>query len=181
MKEENIIQYLIFTSNQKSACLEVSNCKSSIIYNGIRFYCEKPFVDKLSVTKLNDNKVLPNNEYIVDNLSSVFLSTTVRHRKCAYFRSIDLYCVIISLAMQSPIFMEFYKIQGIGKILFSIQDQDPFPTSLKSQQQIVHENMGSINIAFEILNKKQLKCGAIELCIAKCIEIFNESTSTSNS
>ena len=28
MKEENIIQYLIFPSNQKSACLEVSNCKS---------------------------------------------------------------------------------------------------------------------------------------------------------
>ena len=27
MKQENIIQYFIFTSNQKSACLEVSNCK----------------------------------------------------------------------------------------------------------------------------------------------------------
>ena len=26
-KDENIIQYFIFTSNQKSACLEVSNCK----------------------------------------------------------------------------------------------------------------------------------------------------------
>ena len=27
MKEENIIQYLIFPSNQKSACLEVFICK----------------------------------------------------------------------------------------------------------------------------------------------------------
>ncbi len=31
-KEENIIQYFIFTSNQKSACLEVSNCYIFIVF-----------------------------------------------------------------------------------------------------------------------------------------------------
>ena len=149
--------------------------KSSIIYKGVRFYCEKPSLETIARLANIDDTVLlePNkDEYMVNNFIDSLMSSAVRHRECAYFRSIDLYCVIISLAMQSPIFMYFYKDKGISAALFSTGDPLAKPPNINQ------EELGSINTAFTILNKKQLKCGAIESCISKCNVDFIKLVST---
>ena len=210
--------------------------KSSIIYNHIRFYCKKPVLEKFSgLASIGDTFLLSKEhnkyEYIVDNLIDSLMSNALRHHPCPYFRSIDLYCVIISLAMQSPIFMYFYNRYDIGKLLFteidplsllstellankklvndvmhiatlqpyandsnlkdviksiqenkstfSIHSKDPVIGPVITnlifeciKNQIGLEAAASINIAFTKLNKKQLKCSAIESCIDKCIELF---------
>jgi hypothetical protein len=205
--------------------------KSSIIYEGIRFYCDA-FGSSLITTHTSarDEKLNENNEYSLDygTLSiKVSMPIDLRHLPCPYFRSIDLYCVIISLAIQSPIFMNFYMRYDIGKLLFAGKDplsllsvellanktllkhaMDKYPNSanfnaaIESIQQnklmfSIHaqnpaigpyiiniameciklyfgsDKVASINTAFKILNKNKLNCLAIELCIDKCIKIFN--------
>jgi hypothetical protein len=146
--------------------------KSSIIYEGIRFYCHG-FGSSMIVTKTSarDKELDKNNEYLRDYgmLIKASMPVAMRHLACPYFRSIDLYCVIISLAVQSKIFMDFYTRYNIGNLLFS--DTNP----LTSLTQIESEKSASINTAFEILNNNKLNCGAIELCITKCIEIFGQT------
>ena len=209
--------------------------KSSIIYEGIRFYCDA-FGSSLITTHTSarDEKLNENNEYLLDygTLSiKVSMPIDLWHLPCPYFRSIDLYCVIISLAIQSPIFMNFYMRYDIGNLLFA--DKDPlsllssellaktlpkdvmdkytqqsysanFNAVIESIQQnkskfsdyvhtpdigpyiiniameciklhFVSTEVASINTAFKILNKNTLNCRAIELCIDKCIKIFNDT------
>jgi hypothetical protein len=149
--------------------------KSSIIYKGVRFYCEKPSLETIArLANIDDTVLLELNkdEYMVNNFVDSLMSSAVRHRECPYFRSIDLYCVIISLAMQSPIFMDFYKDKRIADALFSTGDLLAKPPNINP------EELGSINTTFTILNKKQLKCGAIESCIYKCNADFIRLVST---
>jgi hypothetical protein len=166
--------------------------KSSIIYEGVRFYCgsyKTRFVPEL--LKYNNYTVDADGYYSYDySVSTDILPISVkvahqlRHIKCPYFRSFDLYCVMISLAVQCSSFKNFYNEYKIGNILFKYQHA----TTTGSSNTIVDDPVQSFNshtfdkpqnisFIFTELNNKKLNCGAIELCIDKYIKIFTDIAS----
>jgi serine/threonine protein kinase len=160
--------------------------KSSIIYKGVRFYGGKFGSRLINASKMSQYTVIetptepptepPTEDYLYlydyskMDMSLGIMHVDLRHVTCPYFRSIDLYCVIISLAIQSPIFMEFCELTLIGKSLF-VEKENPFPNL-----QIPSKRPESITAVFEILNHKQLNCQAIEKCIECCIKEWGKLT-----
>lgn len=167
--------------------------KSSIIYNGVRFYCgsyKTRFVPE--EFKYNDYAIDDSGYYSYDYSTSmdilpisVKVAHQLRHIKCPYFRSFDLYCVMISLAIQSVLFRDFYIENKIGDILFNYPHVVPTGSSYKNVDDPVQSFNGrkfdkpkSISFVFTELNNKKLNCGAIELCIDKYIKIFDSHVDT---
>ena len=142
--------------------------KSSIIYEGVRFYCgsyKTRFVPKSF--KANDYNVDETKYYsyhysdgITDFKPSVKVAHQLRHIKCPYYRSFDLYCVIISLAIQSKLFRDFYLDSkfNLKSTLFSVVNDDPI-SSIEFEK---YNKPNSISTVFELLNHKTLNCNAIE-------------------
>jgi len=167
--------------------------KSSIIYEGVRFYCgsyKTRFVPEL--LKYNNYTVDANGYYSYDySVSkdilpiSVKVAHQLRHIKCPYFRSFDLYCVMISLAVQCSSFKNFYNEYEIGNILFKYQHATTTGSSNTNVDDPVQsfgshpfDKPQSTSFIFTELNNKKLNCGAIELCIDKYIKIFTDIAST---
>lgn len=150
--------------------------KSSIIYKGIRFYCDS-LGSELTNTAINpakDANIEVGDKYSTGfglNIKGVSAAIKLRNLPCPYFRSFDLYCVIVSLAIQSKMFMEFYTDNQINLVLFGYGENIPFKIQPKM-------NIASINTAIWILNQSEcnsrFKCNAIEECIEKCITKLDE-------
>ena len=79
--------------------------KSSITYNGIRYYCEdKHKLELLGLfdySKIKDDKfVLPSS--ISDQIYIGKLNYNLRHRSCPFILATDVYCFIVSMMIQIP-------------------------------------------------------------------------------
>ena len=153
--------------------------KSSIIYDGVRFYCGSYITRFASKSSKANNYDVEENKYYsykytnyrTDILKpSQKLAHQLRHIKCPYYRSFDLYCVIISLAIQSKLFRNFYtdSVFDLRSALFSNIVHDP----VSSFEFVKHDKPKSISTVFELLNHKQLSCNAIEDFINNCTDIF---------
>jgi hypothetical protein len=154
--------------------------KSSIIYDdSVRFYCGSyitRFASKSSKANNYDVEETKYYSYKYTNYRTDILKPSqklahqLRHIKCPYYRSFDLYCVIISLAIQSELFRNFYinPMFGLNIALFSVIKHDPISTD----EFLKHTQPKSISTVFELLNHKQLSCNAIEDFIKKCSDIF---------
>jgi hypothetical protein len=150
--------------------------KSSIIYNGIRFYCDSlgSGVTNTAIEWAGDTDINVGDKYSTGfglNIKGVSASIKLRHLPCPYFRSFDFYCVIVSLAIQSTMFMKFYTDNQINLVLFGYSENIPFEIPLNM-------NIESINTAIWILNQSKyngrFKCNGIEECIEKCIIKLDE-------
>lgn len=175
--------------------------KSSIIYDGVRFYCGSyktrmvPKKYKANDYKLEKLEVEPHTPYYSYNYSkfdilepslsdilkpSVRIAHQLRHIKCPYYRSFDLYCVIISLALQCKSFRDFYKFAfehyepSLREALFIESTHD----QIMGFETLKMDKPESITTVFDILNDKYLKCNAIEDFIDACTKILTKLLSS---
>ena len=165
--------------------------KSSIIYKGIRFYCDSVAsgVTNTTINWAKDADITNDNKYSTGfgmNILGATAAIKLRLLPCPYFRSFDLYCVIVSLAIQSEMFMQFYIDNQIYRALF-VDKGTSRESNADSQLAIelsitpVDSKMKieSIKTAISILNQSKFngrfKCNGIEECIEKCVHVFDKN------
>lgn len=161
LKAKNV---LVFNNGKTAKIADYG--KSSITYNGTRFYCRLEEVVKRGLSGLLPTSTGTSGKKYKYNLNVIDTNVAMRHRKEIFFLNFDVYTLMVSIALEKRIFYNY--IVGDSKGLdffltiweFLWIDKKTRKTVENRIANIIsneNKNHQSISVTFEILRGLELR------------------------